>query len=63
MDLQILTRSVSGVTLTTQSPEALALQGRLMAAAGTTWDRNFDFMSAASGPENRSWTPGCITRR
>jgi pyruvate carboxylase subunit B len=45
VDLQILTRSVSGVTLTTQSPEALALQGRLMAAAGTTWDRNFDYMN------------------
>ena len=45
VDLQILTRSVSGVTLTTQSPEALALQARLMAAAGTTWDRNFDYMN------------------
>ncbi|MDZ7780072.1 MAG: biotin/lipoyl-containing protein [Gemmatimonadota bacterium] len=45
VDLQILTRSVSGVTLTTQSPEALELQGRLMAAAGTTWDRNFDYMN------------------
>jgi pyruvate carboxylase subunit B len=44
-DLQILTRSVSGVTLTTQSPEALALQAKLMAAAGTTWDRNFDYMN------------------
>ena len=44
-DLQILTRSVSGVTLTTQSPEGLALQGQLMAAAGTTWDRNFDYMN------------------
>jgi pyruvate carboxylase subunit B len=44
-DLQILTRSVSGVTLTTQSPAALALQARLMAAAGTTWDRNFDYMN------------------
>ncbi|HEX9885667.1 MAG TPA: biotin/lipoyl-containing protein [Longimicrobiales bacterium] len=44
-DLQILTRSVSGVTLTTQSPEGLALQARLMAAAGTTWDRNFDYMN------------------
>jgi pyruvate carboxylase subunit B len=44
-DLQILTRSVSGVTLTTQSIEGLALQGRLMAAAGTTWDRNFDYMN------------------
>jgi pyruvate carboxylase subunit B len=44
-DLQILTRSVSGVTLTTQSPDALSLQARLMAAAGTTWDRNFDYMN------------------
>lgn len=44
-DLQILTRSVSGVTLTTQSPPALELQARLMAAAGTTVDRNFDFMN------------------
>jgi pyruvate carboxylase subunit B len=44
-DLQILTRSVSGVTLTTQTPSALALQARLMAAAGTTVDRNFDYMN------------------
>jgi pyruvate carboxylase subunit B len=44
-DLQILTRSVSGVTLTTQSIEALELQGRLMAGAGTTTDRNFDYMN------------------
>jgi pyruvate carboxylase subunit B len=44
-DLQILTRSVSGVTLTSQSLEALSLQARLMAAAGTTWDRNFDYMN------------------
>ena len=44
-DLQILTRSVSGVTLTTQSIEALELQARLMAGAGTTWDRNFDYMN------------------
>lgn len=44
-DLQILTRSVSGVTLTTQSIEALALQGKLMAQYGTTWDRNFDYMN------------------
>ena len=44
-DLQILTRSVSGVTLTTQSPEALRLQARLMKASGTTWDRNFDYMN------------------
>jgi pyruvate carboxylase subunit B len=45
IDLQILTRSVSGVTLTTQSPEGLALQAKLMKASGTTWDRNFDYMN------------------
>jgi len=45
IDLQILTRSVSGVTLTTQSLEGLQLQARLMKAAGTTWDRNFDYMN------------------
>lgn len=45
IDLQILTRSVSGVTLTTQSPEALALQAKLMKKYGTTWDRNFDYMN------------------
>lgn len=45
VDLQILTRSVSGVTLTTQSPEALNLQAELMKSAGTTWDRNFDYMN------------------
>jgi pyruvate carboxylase subunit B len=45
VDLQILTRSVSGVTLTTQSIEALQLQAKLMQASGTTWDRNFDFMN------------------
>lgn len=44
-DLQILTRSVSGVTLTTQSIEALQLQARLMKEYGTTWDRNFDYMN------------------
>jgi len=44
-DLQILTRSVSGVTLTTQSMEGLELQAQLMKAAGTTWDRNFDYMN------------------
>ncbi len=44
-DLQILTRSVSGVTLTTQRSEALAMQARLMAKHGTTWDRNFDYMN------------------
>ena len=45
VDLQILTRSVSGVTLTTQSIEGLDLQARLMKAHGTTWDRNFDYMN------------------
>ncbi len=44
-DLQILTRSVSGVTLTTQRIETLALQARLMKKHGTTWDRNFDFLN------------------
>lgn len=43
--LQILTRSVSGVTLTTQSIEGLHLQARLMKDSGTTWDRNFDYMN------------------
>ncbi len=43
--LQILTRSVSGVTLTTQSIEGLQLQARLMVEHGTTWDRNFDYMN------------------
>ncbi len=45
IDLQILTRSVSGVTLTTQSPEGLKLQARLMKEHGTTYDRNFDYMN------------------
>ncbi len=45
VDLQILTRSVSGVTLTTQSIAGLELQAGLMAQHGTTWDRNFDFMN------------------
>jgi pyruvate carboxylase subunit B len=45
VDLQILTRSVSGVTLTTQKLKALELQARLMAKHGTTWDRNFDYMN------------------
>jgi pyruvate carboxylase subunit B len=44
-DLQILTRSVSGVTLTTQRLAALELQAKLMRRHGTTWDRNFDFMN------------------
>jgi pyruvate carboxylase subunit B len=45
VDLQILTRSVSGVTLTTQRLETLELQARLMKKHGTTIDRNFDFMN------------------
>jgi pyruvate carboxylase subunit B len=45
VDLQILTRSVSGVTLTTQSIEGLELQAKLMKEYGTTWDRNFDYMN------------------
>lgn len=44
-DLQILTRSVSGVTLTTQRTSTLALQAKLMQKHGTTIDRNFDFMN------------------
>jgi pyruvate carboxylase subunit B len=45
VDLQILTRSVSGVTLTTQSLDGLALQAKLMQKYGTTYDRNFDYMN------------------
>ena len=45
VDLQILTRSVSGVTLTTQSTEGLELQAKLMKENGTTYDRNFDYMN------------------
>jgi pyruvate carboxylase subunit B len=45
IDLQILTRSVSGVTLTNQSIEGLILQANLMKKHGTTWDRNFDYMN------------------
>lgn len=44
-DLQILTRSISGVTLTTQNIKALELQAVLHHRYGTTWDRNFDFMN------------------
>jgi len=40
---QILTRSISGVTLTTQTMDSLKIQGRLMKKHGTDWDRNFDF--------------------
>lgn len=45
VDLQILTRSVSGVTLSSQRLPALELQGKLMQKHGTTIDRNFDFMN------------------
>jgi pyruvate carboxylase subunit B len=45
VDLQILTRSVSGVTLTTQRLSALQLQAKLMKKHATTWDRNFDYMN------------------
>jgi pyruvate carboxylase subunit B len=45
VELQILTRSVSGVTLNTQARPALALQAKLMRKHGTTIDRNFDFMN------------------
>lgn len=45
VDLQILTRSVSGVTLTTQSIEGLELQARLMKEFGTSYNRNFDYMN------------------
>lgn len=44
-DLQILTRSISGVTLTTQSIKTLNLQAKLHKKYGTTWDRNFDYMN------------------
>jgi pyruvate carboxylase subunit B len=44
-DLQVLTRSVSGVTLTTQRLATLQLQARLMRRHGTTWNRNFDYMN------------------
>jgi pyruvate carboxylase subunit B len=44
-ETQILTRSISGVTLTTQSIAALQLQAKLHKQYGTTWDRNFDYMN------------------
>ena len=47
VDLQILTRSISGVTLQAQNPEALKIQAKLMKQHGTTWDRNFDYMNDA----------------
>ncbi len=45
VELQILTRSIAGVTLTAQKVKALELQSKLMHKHGTTWDRNFDFMN------------------
>ncbi|MBN1893520.1 biotin attachment protein, partial [bacterium] len=45
VDLQILTRSISGVTLQAQNRESLKLQAKLMKEYGTTWDRNFDYMN------------------
>jgi pyruvate carboxylase subunit B len=45
VELQILTRSIAGVTLTAQKIKALELQSKLMHKHGTTWDRNFDFMN------------------
>jgi pyruvate carboxylase subunit B len=45
VELQILTRSVSGVTLTTQRLAALELQAKLMRRHGATWNRNFDYMN------------------
>jgi len=45
VDLQILTRSISGVTLQAQNLDALKIQARLMKEYGTTWDRNFDYMN------------------
>jgi pyruvate carboxylase subunit B len=50
-DLQILTRSVSGVTLTTQPLPALELQARLMKKHGATWNRNFDYMNDVNNLE------------
>jgi len=54
VDLQILTRSVSGVTLTTQGLRALGLQAKLMKKHGTTIDRNFDFMNDVDNLEKTS---------
>ncbi len=45
VDLQILTRSLSGVTLQAQNEASLKLQAKLMKENGTTWDRNFDYMN------------------
>lgn len=45
VELQILTRSISGVTLASQRLETLRMQAQLMKKHHTTWDRNFDFMN------------------
>lgn len=45
VDLQILTRSISGVTLQAQNRDSLKLQAKLMKEYGTSWDRNFDYMN------------------
>jgi len=45
VNVQILTRSVCGVTLTTQSLESLELQAELMRKNGANWIRNFDYMN------------------
>ncbi|MEE8407993.1 MAG: biotin attachment protein, partial [Myxococcota bacterium] len=45
VDLQILTRSIFGVTMTTQRLAAIELQAKLMRKHGTTWNRNFDYMN------------------
>ncbi|MBU2226853.1 MAG: biotin attachment protein [Proteobacteria bacterium] len=45
VDLQILTRSIAGVTLNAQKIKALELQSKLMKKHGTTWDRNFDYLN------------------
>ncbi len=52
VDLQILTRSVSGVTLTTQRIDALRLQARMMKKHNCTWDRNFDYMNDVNNLAN-----------
>jgi pyruvate carboxylase subunit B len=66
VDLQILTRSLSGVTLQAQNRESLELQAKLMKEYGTTWDRNFDYMNDADllvkTGRSRSWMWACTTR-
>lgn len=45
VNLQILTRSVCGVTLTPQSIESLQLQAELLKKNGASWSRSFDYMN------------------